>query len=60
VHAAAIELADDEAVDLGDGLEQAVGFEIEDQAQPFARGIGGNDERLRQLGEQLAPAASGA
>jgi hypothetical protein len=32
VHTAAIEFANDDAMHLGDGLEQAVGLEVEDQA----------------------------
>jgi hypothetical protein len=44
VDALAIEIGDDDAVRLGDGVEQAVGFDVEYQARAFTAGVGRGDE----------------
>src|SRR5262245_44940787 len=55
VHAIAIDCADYEAVKLGDGLEQAVAFRVEDQPQLFEVLVGGrDDEGLRNMSKHPA------
>src|SRR5262249_47020807 len=55
VHAIVIDCADYEAVKFGDGLEQAVAFRVENQAQLFEVLVGRwDDEGLRNMSKHPA------